>query len=209
MNKRGSTASSPGWTLRPDGAGHCAQSAWKAGEWADSLFSGRVRLHSELVMLTERGRCCSASGWGCKWTSVCGCAEMRMRLYMTLSRWGHRVHRGWGWTASRKGVITDTYIGREETGWLYRPLRWNVRDGNYNERGWACTPPSAPAWANFSIIMEKCARKQRLPVCKVLSGRPSREREKLKNMQVTLDETINKYSNTFHEIYAKIWKTSA
>jgi hypothetical protein len=27
-------------------------------------------------------------------------------------------------------------------------------DGKCNERGWACTPPPLPAWANFTLLME-------------------------------------------------------
>jgi hypothetical protein len=47
------------------------------------------------------------------------------------------------------------------------PLSWSVhfnfvRDGNYSERGWACTPH--PPWSNFSIMTEY-ARKRRLPLC--------------------------------------------
>ncbi len=35
----------------------------------------------------------------------------------------------------------------------------------YNERGWACPPPSSPGWADFSIMMEMYARKWPLPLC--------------------------------------------
>ncbi len=39
------------------------------------------------------------------------------------------------------------------------PLIWSVHcnfigDGKSIERGWACTPPTSPAWANFTLTME-------------------------------------------------------
>jgi hypothetical protein len=39
------------------------------------------------------------------------------------------------------------------------PLSWSVHcnftgDGKCNERGWACTPPPSPAWANFTLMIE-------------------------------------------------------
>ncbi len=54
----------------------------------------------------------------------------------------------------------STYRGRVEIEGVYRSLSWCahynfVRDVRYSERGWACTPPPPPAWANFSIVM-KC-----------------------------------------------------
>ncbi len=39
------------------------------------------------------------------------------------------------------------------------PHSWSVHcnftgDGKCNERGWACTPPPSPAWANFTLMIE-------------------------------------------------------
>ncbi len=57
-------------------------------------------------------------------------------------------------------------------------LSWSVHcnftgDGKCNQRGWACTPPTLPAWANFTLMME-CTpcRKQPLLLC-VVWGRGS------------------------------------
>jgi hypothetical protein len=53
----------------------------------------------------------------------------------------------------------STIFTRDETGSVCLPpqLERNCNftgDGKCNERGWACTPPHSPAWANFTLMME-------------------------------------------------------
>ncbi len=59
-----------------------------------------------------------------------------------------------------KGSTHRVHTGVEQKqGECICPLSWSVhhnfvRDGRHSKRGWSCTPPPSPAWADFSIMME-------------------------------------------------------
>jgi hypothetical protein len=69
-----------------------------------------------------------------------------------------------------KSEAHSTYIGRDETGRVYRPTQLERKlqlcDGNYSEKlVVGVHPPPSPAWANISIMMECTSESGGLPLC--------------------------------------------
>jgi hypothetical protein len=65
--------------------------------------------------------------------------------------------------AGRGSVHSSNVRGEDKKAWssvlitvLFFEGLYHLCDGNYCEREWACThpPPTPPAWADFSIMME-------------------------------------------------------
>jgi hypothetical protein len=85
-------------------------------------------------------------------------AEQPLPAAVLTNQWGSNMT-----CLSAGRVITTEFIFLLEMkqGKCVWPPSWSVHcnftgDGKYNERGWACTPPPSPAWANFTLMSE-CA----------------------------------------------------
>ena len=72
------------------------------------------------------------------------------------------ITSGAGWGGGGGPAASDTeyiFLLEMKKGLCVCPLSWSghcnfTGDSKCNERGWACTPPPSPAWANFTLMIE-------------------------------------------------------